>query len=260
MEALSPTTLHQFGLSDKEASLYFASLSLGTASIAELAKKANLKRPTAYLVVDALLQKGFLVAIPHGKKVRYKPENPEKIQEKIEKMRRALDTSLPEMKALFDAQHVQPKIVFYDTKEGIHKLYEEIFRSKEIWSVFSPDSFHAVFTKEELAHYIRLLDRAGGVIHDVFENTKGAYAFATEPKYVAVSEARVLPKGKKVRSDVLIAGNKVAFVSFNTLIGVLIEDESIALTLRLVVRSLFENSAPMREEFTPSRSQVADSL
>lgn len=57
MEIIPLQTLRELGLTDKEAELYLASLSLGTASIAGLAKKAELKRPTTYLIVDTLLQK-----------------------------------------------------------------------------------------------------------------------------------------------------------------------------------------------------------
>ncbi|MBU2235559.1 helix-turn-helix domain-containing protein, partial [Patescibacteria group bacterium] len=43
------TSLIQFGLNSKEASVYLAALELGGSPVLKIAKKAELKRPTVYL-------------------------------------------------------------------------------------------------------------------------------------------------------------------------------------------------------------------
>lgn len=68
--------LQSYGLNEKEARLYLAAISLGVASVMQLARKAGLKRPTTYLIIESLLEKNLLVAIPRGKKIYYKPEDP----------------------------------------------------------------------------------------------------------------------------------------------------------------------------------------
>jgi sugar-specific transcriptional regulator TrmB len=45
--------LTQLGLSDKESALYLALLELGQADVADTAKKAGVKRSTAYVLLES---------------------------------------------------------------------------------------------------------------------------------------------------------------------------------------------------------------
>lgn len=239
--------LQGLGLQKKEAAVYLAALSLGTASIAELSKRALLKRPTTYLIVDELVNKGLLIAVPRGKKVCYKPENPEKLKEKAELLRQTLEARLPALITLFQKTNVQPKMSFYENKEGMWKLYERIFRSKEIWAMFSPDRFYELFTREDIRHLFRLLDRQNGKIYDILEDTKRGRQDAGEPHRFALSAIRFLPRGVKISTDTLVFGNAVVFISFDSLIGVLIEDRGIAATVTLLLKTLWEQCELYKE-------------
>ncbi len=50
--------LQGYGLSKHEASLYIAALSSGAVGMSELARRAGIKRPTAYLAFRSLVTKG----------------------------------------------------------------------------------------------------------------------------------------------------------------------------------------------------------
>ena len=49
------TLLTSIGFNEKTASIYLAALSLGTASIQDIAKKADIKRPTTYNYIQELV-------------------------------------------------------------------------------------------------------------------------------------------------------------------------------------------------------------
>ena len=49
--------LENLGLSDNEARVYLASLSLGSTTIMKIAQTAEIKRTTVYSVIDSLKQK-----------------------------------------------------------------------------------------------------------------------------------------------------------------------------------------------------------
>ena len=53
------TALQNVGLDEKTAKVYMAVLALGTSSVKTIAEKAELKRPTVYLHLDELMQKGY---------------------------------------------------------------------------------------------------------------------------------------------------------------------------------------------------------
>jgi sugar-specific transcriptional regulator TrmB len=231
--------LSSSGLTEKEAGIYLAALSLGVAPVTNLARKAGLKRPTTYLAMENLLAKGLLVAVPRGKKVWYKPESPQHIVNTITTQRSRIDAIMPELEALYLKNSRQSKIRFYEGKEKLALLYEEIFRSKEIWALVSMDSFLRVFRQDDDEHCFRILIRHGGAIHDIFEDTKNARSVAAAPYRKGVSEIRFLKKGIKTTNDILVFDANVAIVSFESVMATVIEDASVAQTMGMMLKFIW---------------------
>jgi sugar-specific transcriptional regulator TrmB len=65
---LQPQQLAKFGLNEKEARIYLASLELGAASVQTLAEAASVHRVSAYDILEGLEQKGFIKTENRGKK------------------------------------------------------------------------------------------------------------------------------------------------------------------------------------------------
>lgn len=231
--------LSSSGLTEKEANVYIAALSLGVAPITNLARKAGLKRPTTYLSVEGLLRKGFLIAIPRGKKMHYKPESPQHIIKTIRAQQSHIDAIMPELEALYVKNSRQSRIRFYEGKEKLALLYEEIFRSKEIWALISIDSFLRVFRQDDDEHCFRILIRHGGIIHDIFEDTKSARSVAAAPYRKGVSEVRFLDKGIKTTNDILVFDATVAIISFESVMATVIEDPSVAQTIGMMLKFIW---------------------
>ncbi|MEK7106984.1 MAG: helix-turn-helix domain-containing protein, partial [Patescibacteria group bacterium] len=61
-------SLSQLGLSGQESAVYLAALELGFSSISDIAKKAGIKRPTTYYIVDELIKKNLVSRAPKGKR------------------------------------------------------------------------------------------------------------------------------------------------------------------------------------------------
>jgi sugar-specific transcriptional regulator TrmB len=203
-------------------------LSLGTASITQISKKAGLKRPTTYLIIDELLNKQLIVTIPKGKKNYYKAEDPEELIKKLEQRKKEIEQALPQLKSLYVKNLKQPKIRFYEGRKQLYKIYEEIFKSKKIWAMFSVEKFLNIFTRNDNGHFFRILNRHGGIIYDLVENTKKAKEFVQDGHRKGLSENKFLPKDFEITVDILVSENKVAMISFDSLIGIIIEDENIA--------------------------------
>lgn len=235
--------LKEYGLTEKEAELYLASVDLGTASITELAKKSNLKRPTTYIIIDELLKKHLLVKVPKGKKICYRPEHPKALKENLQEKVKQIEQLVPYLASLHEKSSQKPKIRFYEGKEKIHKVSEEIYKAKEIWAVFSVDKFLSVFTEKESQHFFRILIRHGGIIYDLLENTQKAREFARAKHRFAVSEVKFLPKDIKFATDILVYGDKTALISFTNLTATVIEDESIANIQKQLLQFVWNNLA-----------------
>ncbi|MBU4360895.1 helix-turn-helix domain-containing protein, partial [Patescibacteria group bacterium] len=80
--------LQDIGLSELEAKVYLATLELGNTSVMQIAKKAEVKRPTCYLSLDNLFEKGFVTKIQKKSTTLYSAEKPgillNKFKEKVD--------------------------------------------------------------------------------------------------------------------------------------------------------------------------------
>jgi len=143
-------TLAELGLNQKAAKIYLAALSLGTASVQQLAEKAGLKRPTAYLHISELMADGLLEKVPLGKKDYFHATNPNLLETKAEQRLKKVRAALPELLSLQDTSKGRPGVRILVGKKGMEQVYEEIATANTIrfWtdlSVFE-HTFRNMFT------------------------------------------------------------------------------------------------------------------
>ncbi len=116
-------TLMDLGLTNKEASLYYALLRKGRSTVLELAKESGLKRPTVYLTLDSLRNKGLILKIPYAKKSVYIAKEPDEFfRDTYNKIKRAGD-NLSQIKALSKKEDK----VFVRYYEGEGEVKESLF-------------------------------------------------------------------------------------------------------------------------------------
>ena len=123
-------TLEQFGLSSAEASVYLATLELGSASVLKIAKKAEIKRPTAYLILDTLIEKGLVSRLPKENKTFYVAENPEKLINVLKEKEKGIQNIMPLLKAIYNVDKAKPQVRFYEGRDGLASIYDMILKSK----------------------------------------------------------------------------------------------------------------------------------
>jgi sugar-specific transcriptional regulator TrmB len=71
MEITHQEAIQSLGFGDKEARVYLALLEMGIGSAISVSVRAKIKRPTAYVILDELIQKGAVIVIPRSKKKLY---------------------------------------------------------------------------------------------------------------------------------------------------------------------------------------------
>lgn len=123
----------------KDGTVYLAALELGIAPVAELAKKAGIPRSTCYLVLDDLNKRGLISQTSRGKKTLIVAESPEKLlvylQQQIKKFsdrKKTLQTTLPQLQALYNQHSHKPTVRFYEALEGVKTALEETLAAREI--------------------------------------------------------------------------------------------------------------------------------
>ena len=143
--------LKNLGLSEKEAKIYLALLQLGPATPYQIANKAEIKRPTAYVIAEELVEKGLIVHVPGEDKKRYIARTPDAfIEEQGEKLR-AARAILPELRSFQKGTAEKPSIMYYEGADGMRQAYDYKKRElhgKEIVGFFaSPEDASPEVTK-----------------------------------------------------------------------------------------------------------------
>jgi sugar-specific transcriptional regulator TrmB len=128
------------GLSDKEAKVYLANLTLGPATAQAIAAKATVNRPTTYVMIESLQNQGIISSHIQGKKRYFKAIEPEKLQLLIDRQTRRLAESATQLKQLLPAFETllpnlktseEGTVAIYEGAQGINYWQDEIKKTTE---------------------------------------------------------------------------------------------------------------------------------
>ncbi len=237
------------GLSDKAAKVYLASLEIGPATVQNLAKKANVNRPTTYVMIESLSENGLMSSFEKGKKRYFVAENPEQLghvihlqKKEVEEREAVVKRILRDLKSLAIFSKDRPGVQFYEGEEGTHALREEVIRSgeKELLEIVPLDLVRKYVPEEALPEDLRHVIRKKLRVKSVYSTVKG-------PVYSEKSgnsEARFLsPENFGLDCEVIIFGDKVAMFTFEgKSIGFMIHSKEISGMMRLFFSRLWNEA------------------
>jgi len=132
--------LKNLNLTDKEARVYLTLLELGPSTPYKISKRSRLKRPTAYVIAEELVEKGLVIQVTGEKKKLYMARSPEAYFEEAEEKLWNAKQILPELKALQRKTSEKPNILYFEGVEGIKQAYDyrlKEFHNKEIVGFFA---------------------------------------------------------------------------------------------------------------------------
>lgn len=221
------------GLSKQESAVYLAALELGVSSISDIAKKAIIKRPTTYYIIDELMRKNLITKAPKGKRILYHAERPQNLLHNVRMQEEQLITLMPQLEAMQKTARNRPSIRFFEGKEGIIAIYNEMFDThQKMYALGSLENIMNIITHEDNAKYFAIFRAKGGKIYDLLENSAEAKRYLKAGYRKGLGPAKFLPADFKFGTDMLIVGNKVSLISYSALVGLIIDNEQIAQTQR----------------------------
>jgi len=259
------TILQKIGLTEKDSEVYLACLELGTQPASVIAKKASLKRPTTYLILEALVKKG-LVSEYIGSNVKFfTAVAPEYLLNFVEKKRREmtshqreLEQLLPQFQSLTNPYSLSPKVRYYDGIEGVERVMTDTFTATEPIRCFT--NVDAWFSNESTKEYIKWYGKHRTQDKKIQEraialDTPVSRAYL-ETDYPDVGSEqytlfRWLPKDIQIFSnEINIYDNKLAIVCITKkeMLGVLIECEGIAQTQKSIFEMAWRYAIPGKRE------------
>lgn len=116
--------LSVLGLNDKQKAVYTALLQLGKGSAYSIADKAGIKRPTTYVILGELIDKGLAERVPRVRKKMYRPTSPEQAFAVVEERLTLAKEKLPELLAMTKGADTKVNVLYFEGLKGIKQVME----------------------------------------------------------------------------------------------------------------------------------------
>lgn len=234
--------LFQIGLSKNQIKVYLTLLQLGEATIQEITAKSKIKRTSVYHSLDNLAARNLVTFQDKGWHRQYYAENPKKVlltfkeeqQASIAKEKKFL-VILPELVSLYNVKAEKPKIRYFEGIEGIKQIYEETLLLKhgeEMLGYGSAVMLEKYLGDEWLKNYWQTRIKRKIFVKAILEDSEIGRAYQESDKKFFRQTLLVSKEKFPFTNFVNIFGNKIYIISFEHLLGVIIDSADITQTQR----------------------------
>lgn len=236
--------LKDLGLTENEAKVYYASLSLGPTTILNIARAAETKRTTVYSVVESLKEKGLMRLNIKGFKQLYVAEAPAKLESILESKKSQLHSTLPEFSALYNLQGGEGFIKHYEGLEAVKSVYDQLLKSakpKDYYNVIS-DSEKWIETDQKF--YRKYLERRAKLNINAHILTKRSPTTLEQKQFSKnyKNTIKFLPEKTKLTTNlVVIPSMLVIHQIIPPIMAIVIENKSIINTNKQIFDLLWDS-------------------
>src|SRR3989344_161295 len=127
--------LKDWGLNDKEAKVYLATLQLGLSRVNDIAKKAGILRETTYFVLNSLIQKGLVGYVLKSGVKFFEAADPGKFISILKEKETKMKEILPNLEEIKKSIIEKPVVELYEGKEGLKTILDDIIKTKQpMWA------------------------------------------------------------------------------------------------------------------------------
>jgi sugar-specific transcriptional regulator TrmB len=146
--------LLDIGFTENEASVYLAALELKEALASSIAKRAGVKRPTTYVLLECLQRKGLVSVVKKNGHFFFHVNHPcEFIEEEMDrteklfKSLKSLESGLPELLAEHSQYIIPSQVSVFRGKEGWCQMIADVLKaSTEVLSWTNPEHWTKVLS------------------------------------------------------------------------------------------------------------------
>ncbi len=228
------------GLKEKEADVYLAILSLGQGTASKIARKARIVRTTAYDILSSLFDKGLVTLTGKEPKQEYVAESPDNLKIYIESELKKIQTDLdgakniliPQLKSIHNLNN-RPKVLFYEGKEGLERVYEDTLTSSEEILAYASVEDTELTLPNYFPNYYKRRASKGISIRAIFPESPEARSRASLDKEEKRTSL-IVPDKYGFHPEINIYDNKIMIASWREKLGVIIESSEIADAMKKV--------------------------
>lgn len=233
-------TLQNIGLSDKEARVYLALLELKEALPSTVARWAAIKRPTAYVVLQDLQQRGLVSHVRRGKATYYSALHPNALLNVEQRKFSDFKQTIPELVALHEQYATVPQLSVYEGHDGLIQVMEDTLTAKTELYCWANITLAVSSLKDYYPTYIAKKVKRGLWVRGIVSADAMAQRFQ-ERAAEELREVYLIPKERfPFKNEINIYDDKVAIISHDDQMGVIIQNQNIADTQRSIFMFAFE--------------------
>lgn len=236
--------LVRLGFSDKEAKVYIASLEMGPAPVQRIAEKSGVKRATAYVMIESLMDRGLMSSFQKGKKSLFVAESPKRLlvmleneKKAIERKRERLKGILGDLLAFTGAAGEHAVVSYFEGLNGLTTLHQEILtsRSKDILNIVSLDDAAKIgLANDDVLSFREQLLKKRVNVRIIYTSSEGEIKLSKEEKK-KWDVRMIASKDFPLHGEITIFGDKVAAFSYKgKILATLIESKEIAQAVRVL--------------------------
>ncbi|MFA4814509.1 MAG: helix-turn-helix domain-containing protein [Candidatus Gracilibacteria bacterium] len=232
--------LKDLGLNEKESKIYLALLELNESLPSSISRKSGVKRPTTYVVLEQLQKKGLVSHFKRGGNGYYRAIHPKLLLEGQRNKVHQLEEVLPELLNLHSRYSITPQLSIYEGAEGVIKIMEDtLTTSTELLCWANPDIAMGLL-KDYYPSYIKRKVERKIWLKGIFCYDSIGINFKKRGGE-ELREVYLIPKDRfPFKNEINIYDDKVAIISHQDEIGVIIENKNIADTQRAIFNLGFE--------------------
>lgn len=236
-----------FGLNEKETQVFIKMIELGAQPVSTIAKYVGVPRSSMYVILERLKKLSLVQEFRQNSILYIKPVAIKSLMEILKTKKRQLEQTetvltenLPQLEALENKLSITPLVRFYEGKEAVMQMYEDILKVKEFFAIFNIN-----IVKEKMPEYYQYvaisLKEKGGNAKEILVFSREAQKYRekfSSPKH----QIKLLKKGKSFDSDTVITGEKIYMISYGEkeISGTEIKNSSLANTQKVLFEELWE--------------------
>ncbi len=244
MKKLSITKLTEFGLSPKEAQLYYSALKLGPATAQQLSYESEIKRATVYGCIDTLIDKGLLHVEIKGTRKMFVPQSPQNLMQLYEQKKQALNEAMPQL--MQNYLHSTPShnaIKVYQGISSIKLLYDHMFdniSAGDEYLVISDQQKWYALDPLYFEEFIKRRAQINLTIKMILQDTSHARKYQqSDVKHH--EKIKLLPKKIELNTNMVILPEKVIIVqTIEPLLAIVIDNRNVAAMNRALFHTIWE--------------------
>jgi len=241
--------LKETGLNDKQATVYLTLLELNEGLPSAIARKSGLKRPTVYVVLDTLMEKGLVSRVRRKGSTFFRAIEPTALYEDQHRKLESLRAAVPELVTLHQRFQTNPQMVIFEGTEGIIQVMEDTLNAEgEILCWSNVDQAVNTILADYHPRYLKKKIKNKIITKCLFLYDEPAFRMKMNAKK-EFREVFFLPKDKfPFENEINVYNDKMSIISHKDQVGVIIQNQAIADTQRAIFNFGFEYAQSLEKE------------